>query len=203
MVEISKDLMDMLRELSNIGTGNASTALSKMLNCDVTTTVPTCQPVPYAEVAEMMGGAEKVVCAILVQFSGDVDGVIMLVLDLNAAVYMTEQITCELIHDECQTNYQKLVEALSPTEEIGNILIGSYLSSLGELMQFQLTPSIPMLAVDMSQAIMSLPASFFGSVGDYVLLLDTKFSNALNDIQGHFFMFPSLESYQKIVRFLQ
>lgn len=202
-MEISKDLMDMLRELSNIGTGNASTALSKMLDCDVKTTVPTFQPVPFSEVAGMMGGAEKVICAVLVQFSGDLEGIIMLMLDLSAAVYMTEVITDERISNERRFNYDSLMEALRPIEEIGNILIGAYLSSLGEMMEFRVTPSVPMLAVDMSLAIMSIPASLCGIMGDHVLLLDTGFSNALNDIKGHFFMFPTLESYKRIVRFLQ
>lgn len=67
--------LDFLRELANIGTGHATTALSQMLDGKLfQLVVPDAQMLPFTEAADYMGGLEKVVVGIFVVISGDVQG---------------------------------------------------------------------------------------------------------------------------------
>jgi chemotaxis protein CheC len=91
---------------------------------------------------------------------------------------------------------------LSALCEIGNILAGSYLSSLGDLTGLKLSPSVPSIAVDMAGAILSYGLLQFGTMGDDALLIDTTFLEGGQNAQGHFFLIPDPDSFEKLFRAL-
>ena len=95
-----------------------------------------------------------------------------------------------------QEEYSEL--ELSALNEIGNILAGSYLSSLADFTNLNMQPTVPALAIDMAGAILSYGLLQFGQMGDQALLIDTKFLEGENEVQGHFFLIPDPESFGKI-----
>nr|WP_205516510.1 chemotaxis protein CheC [Paenibacillus sp. SYP-B3998] len=186
--------MDVLKEVGNIGAGHAATALSTLLSKPIDMLVPKVRMLPFEEICDSVGGAETAVLAIFLRVDGDAPGNMFFILNLDAAKNMLRDlIGLEILDDE---EYSEL--ELSALNEIGNILAGSYLSSLADFTQLNLQPTVPSLAIDMAGAILSYGLLQFGEMGDQALLIDTKFMEGENEVQGHFFLIPDPDSFGKI-----
>ncbi len=186
-------VLDVLKEIGNIGAGNAATALAKMINKKVDMNVPKVQVLGLSEVPELLGGAEKQVCAIFFQLEGDIEGSIMFLLEIDDALALVSMLMPreENVMDEF---------AFSALQEIGNILAGSYISSLSGLTNLNIKISIPSVAIDMAGAILSVPAIEFGQIGDMILIIENEFIEIKDDdsVNGYFFLIPDMESYDTL-----
>ncbi|MBE5869668.1 MAG: chemotaxis protein CheC [Lachnospiraceae bacterium] len=192
--DISSQYFDVLKEIGNIGAGNATTALSQLLNSKVDMMVPQVRLLDFGEVGASMGGEEKVMAGIYLMVEGDITGSIMFLLDEKAAHLLVAKLmgiegTIEGELDEIQ---------LSALKEIGNIITGAYLNALSMLTNMKIYPSIPDLCIDMAGAILSVPAIEFGAVGDKILLIQTQFTDEV-ELDGFFVLVPDPESYHKIM----
>ncbi len=190
--------LDVLKEMGNIGAGNAVTALSKMLNKKVDMSVPKAQILEFKFVADLLGGADNLVIGILFDMTGDLSGSIMFILEQKYAHVLVNMLMGKEIDDI--TGFSEM--AISALKEIGNILVGSYVSSLSTLTNLKLTPSIPDLTIDMAGAILSVPAIEFGKVGDTVLFIETEFLDDQYAVVGNFFLVPDIASYDILLRAL-
>lgn len=186
--------LDVLKEVGNIGAGHAATALSTLLDKPIDMLVPKVRMLPFEEICDSVGGAESVVLAIFLRVEGDAPGNMFFILDLNAAKNILRDLVGLSLPD--QEEYSEL--ELSALNEIGNILAGSYLSSLADFTNLNMQPTVPALAIDMAGAILSYGLLQFGQMGDQALLIDTKFLEGDNEVQGHFFLIPDPESFGKI-----
>ena len=74
---ISGQYMDILKEIGNIGAGNATTALAQMLQCKVDMKVPQVKLLKFSEVGATMGGEEQIMVGIYLMVEGDITGSIM------------------------------------------------------------------------------------------------------------------------------
>jgi chemotaxis protein CheC len=186
--------MDVLKEIGNIGAGHAATALSKLLDKQVDMQVPKVRMVAFEEIADSVGGAEQVVIAIFLRVEGETPGNLFFILSLDSAKKLLRSLVgIEVLDDEQYTDME-----LSALSEIGNILAGSYLSSLADFTNLYMTPTVPSLAIDMAGAILSFGLLQFGQMGDSALLIDTKFLDGSDEVEGHFFLIPDPESFEKI-----
>jgi len=91
---------------------------------------------------------------------------------------------------------------LSALQEVGNILSGSYLSSLSTLTNLNLTMSVPSLAIDMAGAIISVPVILFGQVGDRVMLIETDLFEGTYHVKSNFFLIPDEDSFEILLKSL-
>jgi chemotaxis protein CheC len=193
--------MDVLREIGNIGAGNAATALAKMMNKKVDMNVPKINVLEFKDINEILGGAETLVVGILLRVTGDLQGNIMFILDIPSA-----RLLVDLMMGEGDTGHSDTTEfsdiEQSALKEIGNILSGSYLSALSTLTNLLIMPSIPDLAIDMAGAILSVPAIEFGKVGDTVLYIETEFSDGCSKVLGDFLLVPDVDSYSTLLKAL-
>lgn len=186
--------MDVLKEVGNIGAGHAATALSKLLDKPVDMLVPKVRLLPFEEVAESVGGSEEVVIAIFLRVEGETPGNLFFILALDSAKKLLRNLVgIELGSDEGYSEME-----LSALNEIGNILAGSYLTSLADFTNLNMQPTVPSLSIDMAGAILSYGLLQFGQMGDQALLIDTKFLDGNDEIEGHFFLIPDPESFERI-----
>ncbi|AUG57950.1 chemotaxis protein CheC [Acetivibrio saccincola] len=190
--------IDVLREIGNIGTGNAITALAKMLNRKVDMDVPKVKVMKFKDVSEILGGAEIPVVGLLLNVEGDISGSIMFILKMDAAHILVNMLMKRRL-EECREFGEMELSAL---QEIGNILASSYLSSLSSLTGLSIMPSVPELAIDMVGAILSVPAIQFGEVGDSVLYIETGFFEGSTRVVGDFFLVPDIDSYGVLLKSL-
>jgi chemotaxis protein CheC len=186
--------MDVLKEVGNIGAGHAATALSRLLDKPVDMLVPTVRMVPFEEISNSVGGSEQVVIAIFLRVEGETPGNIFFILSQESAKKMLRNLVG--IEVESEDSYSEM--EISALNEIGNILAGSYLTSLADFTNLYMVPTVPSLAIDMAGAILSYGLLQHGVMGDHALLIDTKFLDGVDEIEGHFFLIPDPESFQKI-----
>lgn len=186
--------MDVLKEVGNIGAGNAATALSQLLNKPIDMAVPKVQLLSFEEITDKVGGAEELVYAVFLRVEGDAPGNLFFILTPDAAVNLLSRVAgIELSGGEELSEME-----LSALNEIGNILAGSYLSSLADFTSLSMYPTVPALAMDMAGAILGYGLLQFGQMGDDALLIDTTFLEGQDEIEGQFFLIPDPESFPKI-----
>ncbi|MBO7336345.1 MAG: chemotaxis protein CheC [Lachnospiraceae bacterium] len=187
---------DVLREIGNIGSGHAATALAKMLNQKVDIKVPKAVVCDFNALCQMVGGEEKLVIGILLTLDGDVDGMMMFIMDLPSAYSLLRKMMFVDLKDEDELN--EMHE--SALHEIGNIITGAYLSSLSDLTKLKINASIPYMSRDMAGAVLSVPAIEFGKLGDKAVMIETEFDDSGEDtLNGYFLLIPTMESYGKIM----
>ena len=192
--KMSNEYYDVLRELGNIGAGNATTALAQMMQCKVDMAVPQVKLLEFKELGELMGGEELIMAGIYLGIEGDITGSIMFLLEKQAARHLVSKLMGGM-----QPEGEEFSEIeLSALKEVGNIITGAYLNSLSMLTNLVIYPSVPDLCVDMAGAILSVPAIEFGALGDRMLLIQTQFFDEMT-LDGYFILIPDLESYGKIL----
>lgn len=185
---------DVLKELGNIGAGNATTALSQLLNMKLDMKVPKVDLVGFDELSSTVCEEEQLVVAIYLMLEGNIQGSMMFLLEESAAHCLVNQLMGRDIRN--QDSFTEM--DLSALQEIGNIITGAYLSSLSTLTNLTISASIPYMSIDMAAAILSVPAIEFGKLGDKALLIETQFGDDVL-INGFFILIPELESYDKIL----
>ncbi len=195
--ELNNIQMDVLREIGNIGAGNAVTSLAKMIDKKVDMAVPKVKIMGFDKVSQILGGEEIIVVGILLSVTGDLTGNMMFILDNYAA---RQLVNILLGSDSTSLQFDEM--ELSALKEIGNILTGSYLNALSGLTNLRILPSIPELAIDMAGAILSVPAIEFGKVGDSVLYIETEFSEGITKVFGDFLLIPDVDSYEVLLKAL-
>lgn len=191
--------IDVLRELGNIGAGNALTALSKMVDKKIDMNVPEAKIVEFTEVADILGDPESIVVGILISISGDIDGFIMFVLDRDSANLLIKMLLGDY-HVNTDGAFSEI--EISALKEAGNILVSSYVSALSMITNLKLVPSVPDIAIDMAGAIISFPAIKFGAISDSIVYIETEFSEGVDKFYGDFFLIPDGESYDLIFKAL-
>lgn len=185
---------DILKEIGNIGAGNATTALAQMLNKKLDMQVPVVQMVDFAHLPGIIGGEENLVVAIYVMLSGDVEGSMMFVMPEESAHSLVNNLFGRPEDDKGSFTEMDL----SAIQEIGNIMTGAYLSAISGLTNLSINDSIPYLSIDMAAAVLSVPAIEFGKMGDHALLIQTQFGDEV-EIDGYYILMPAVDSYSKIM----
>lgn len=192
--QVTETYYDVLKELGNIGAGNAMTALSEMLQSKVDMKVPQVKLLEFSEVGEMMGGEELIMVGVFLGVEGDITGSMMFMVEENTARHLIQKITMGMLPSGSE--FEEM--GLSAMKEVGNIITGAYLNSLATLTNLKIFPTPPALTVDMAGAILSVPAIQFGIFGDKILLIQSQFHDEIQ-LDGYFILIPDMESYAKIL----
>lgn len=187
--------LDVLKEVGNIGSGNASAALSNMINKNVEVEMPQVKIVGFQEAMDETGGAEQIVAGVLSRMSGGMDGMILLLMDRNFVNTVIKVFFGQDVKGLLQLNENE-ISALS---EVGNIMCGAYVSAVGQLSGLEVTLASPLFQVDMIGALMSVPVIEFGEVGDKILYIDKKLSINGEKMNTQIFLIPTIDSLQKLM----
>ncbi len=185
--------LDALREVGNIGSGNAAVALSTMVDKKVLLSVPRASLVPLVKVSDLVGGAETPVVGVYLHISGDASGSMLLLLAETSANELAQLMVSKDNEDELTTVEQ------SALQETGSILAGSYLNALSQMTGILLRPSVPGFAMDMAGAIIDFILVEISQSDDYVLVIETEFDIMEQVIKGHLILFPDLGSLDIIL----
>lgn len=182
--------LDGLRELANIGSGQAAAALSTMLGHPVDISVPTAAALPLDEAIAVSGPADADRYAILVPIVGDLDAAVVLLVPPEDA-----QTLCGIYGLEATTE-----DGRSFLQEIGNILGTSYINVLAEMCGMDIEPEPPQVVVDMLAAILSSVLLARGEDVDVALVLDSALA-----VEGHpcslsFLLLPAAGGVEDLLR---
>ncbi|MCM1325446.1 MAG: chemotaxis protein CheC [Bacteroidales bacterium] len=194
MEQVTSNYLDVLKELGNIGAGNAMTALSQMISSKVDMKVPQVRLLEFKEVGTLMGGEEQIMVGVMLAVEGDITGSMMFLVERSCAKHLVNKMMMGMASEGEDFNEMEL----SALKEIGNIITGAYLNSLSTMTNLTIYPTPPEITVDMAAALLSVPAIEFGIYGDNILLIQSQFFDEVS-IDGYFILVPDLESYAKIL----
>ena len=193
--ELNEMQIDMLREIGNIGAGNAATALATILDEKVDMSVPSVRITGFDEAVENLGGAESLTVAVLVNFGGDANGMIMFLLNVEDAKSIMDILVGE---DDGEEGLSEM--KISGIKEIGNSLASSYVNGISALTGLTIEVSVPYVAIDMVGALMSVPIIEFGAIGDKLMFIEENFEGETNDLKSNMIMFAEINTLKTIMQ---
>lgn len=201
--EIQSVHLDVLKEIANIGVGHAATSLSFMLDKKVDMNVPMVKVIPFNEVLEHVGGNENIVAAVFLRIEGDISGNIFFLLPIQQGTLYVQKLIGDSSFSFDKPPYSEM--GLSAMQELGNMMAGSFLSSLSDFTGLDLYCSVPSISIDMADAIISYGLIETSQTEDYAILIDTALNE--NDqmqeyVKGHFFLLPDPQSLSIIFQAL-
>lgn len=182
--------LDAIREVGNIGTGNAATALSRLIGRMVDMDVPEAELVPIYDVAEHYGSPETPVCAVLVRTEDVFSCSLIFMIEEDKSDILADLIIpMDISGMDEETRLQIRNSALS---EQGNIILGAFLNALSQITGMTLPTTTPAVARDMLGSIMDLVASMFGVIGESAMLVKTslRVKGLDQDLSGNVVMIP-------------
>ncbi len=155
--------MSAIREIANIGTGTAATALGQLIGRGIDIAVPAAEFVPLGEVAERIGSVESRTIGVFLPVFGDVPAAVLLVFAKSAAETLCTSLGCDA---DSEMGHSAL-------REIGNILAASYTNAIGTMTGLQIEPNTPTLAEDMLGSIVSTALVMTVEAADSALFMET------------------------------
>lgn len=187
--------LDVLKELGNIGAGNAATALADMLMTPIDISVPVVNILDYETAMQKMGGPEVMIVGMLISFEGDIKGMIMFLLEKEFA-----HMTLNALLGQSISGFEEIDETgHSALEEVGNIMAGSYVNAIASMTNMRIELSVPSMTIDMLGAILSVPAIHYANMSDKVIWIENDMTGAQATASNHILMLPDVESLEKIM----
>jgi chemotaxis protein CheC len=187
--QYSEIQLDALRELANIGSGTASTALSSLLGRSVDITVPAARVLPMAEAVGAVGDPESATTGVVLGVTGDMGASVLLLFTPNDADMM-----CGMLGVEPGTELGD-----SALQEIGNIVGTSYINALAAMTRMALEPTPPGVASDMLGAIVQTVLAERADGGDAALLLDSELVVEESDCSVSFLLMPDQGGVERLL----
>ncbi len=193
-MEINQIQLDALKEIGNIGSGHAATALSTLLQRRIDMSVPEVWTVSFEQVAGIVGQLDAPQAVVYVKVEGDAPGKAVFFFPIPSAEIMAQALfqteePLDLFSDEM---------AQSALKEVGNIMVSSFLIALTQFSGIPLQPSVPALAVDMAGAILDAILIEEGTLDEHVLFIDTQITG-IPQIEGQFIFLPDAGSLKKLL----
>lgn len=188
--DLDDEKRDALKELGNIGTGNAITSLSQMIEQPLDMEIPKVCILPFQKVPDMLGGAETIQVGILLEVSQDLCGTFMFLLNEDFTKTILEKLVDVQVEDVCELDEL----SKSAISEIGNIMCCSYINALSFLLNVDIHISLPSVCCDMAGAILSVPMIKFAHLGDELLFIENRFQLDKVPVVSHILFFPDFKS---------
>lgn len=187
--------IDILSELGNVGTGNAVTSLSQMTGHSLEIELPKVEIVKYQDIDRILGEAEELQTGIMVQVAGKLEGMFLFLLSET----FTQSILRAVLGGENRdlTDLDEMDRSLIC--ELGNIMCGSYIRALSQLLDMDMDVTVPEMCIDMGGAILSVPLSRFLKVSENILLIENKFRMGNQSFLGRILFLPELESLEAML----
>ena len=145
MDERTEEERDVLKEIGNVGGGNALASLSAMLERPFALGVPECHVVAREELGNLLENPDALYTGISMTMTGAIDCVLAVLLDKQ----FSELIMNALDPDEPNIDVRNLTEIQkSALSEVGNIMGNSYVTAIGAMLDLHTSSSVPKIVVD-------------------------------------------------------
>ena len=187
--------LDVMKEISSIGTSHAATSLSKLLQKEIRISIPEVSILGYQETVERMGQIEELVAATLVQMSNEVNGLMLFVFKQDMMTAVLEKLIGQ--HYESFEEIDEL--AYSALEEVGNIIICSYVNAFTQLVGVEIDLSVPSSTVNMLGGILTVPIAEYGYETDKLMYINAEFIMDGVRLSDGLLMLPDIQSLNCIL----
>lgn len=196
--KISLDQLDVLREIATIGAGRAATALAELLSTKVDITLPETRLIPLENLDKILGDPERTFFVLDTGLEGEIGGRIFFLLPPQEATILGASLlgkdTKEISFDDPMFQ--------SSLKEMVNILVGSYMNALSDMIGLTIMYSVPSLALDMVTALLDFIFIQIAQHSEEALFVKTDLKVANINFEGLFLFFPDYQSLKKIFEIL-
>lgn len=183
--QLSTMELDALREVSNVGLGNAVTSLAQLINRRVNMHVPRSYFLPLEEMITLVGGYEELVGCVSLRVLGDAPGLVLFIFDEESTYRLVDM----LMGQPVGTTRELDEMAESAVREVGNVLTGSFISAISMMTGLHMVTTVPVFAFDMLGAVLTSLMVAAGRVEDQVLVIETElFHDEETTVKGRFFL---------------
>ncbi|MDD7178572.1 MAG: chemotaxis protein CheC [Lachnospiraceae bacterium] len=160
--------LDVLREIGNIGSGNAATSLSSMLNTTVEIEVPTISLINYENVSQYLGGKDREVIGLALGLEADIEGVMLHVVQPKFAARIVNAFYPKEIQGLNDINDMDL----SAVKETSNITTAAYVNSLAAMTNTFINITPPIEYLDTVENVLKHASDRFDAIGNQVIYID-------------------------------
>lgn len=187
--------LDALREIGNIGSGNAATALSETIGKPVHIDLPNVQILDINEAVERLGGPEKIVAGILVKLEGGIEGAMLSIQSLDVINMMLE-----CLMGTKANSFEEMDEMqISAITEIGNILMASYVNAIAEMIGLKVLISVPAVSINMMGGMITVPMATYCYEADKIMMIEGHFSFDGQMHEDNLLLIPDVNSLKTIL----
>lgn len=195
-MELNEEHIDILKEIGNIGAGNAATSLSQMLSKRIEMNVPEVSLLDYESIVESIGGEENVVVGVLIGFDGDIDGVILFLLKKEFVHLILNSLLGTELH-----GFEEISDLeLSALSEISNIMVSSYVNSISTLTEMRINVAVPSLNIDMSGALLDAVTAEFTDLASKIVFIKEKYFCQNEMVYSYMLLLPDMPSLKVLLR---
>lgn len=187
--------LDVMKEISSIGTSHAATSLSKLLQKEVRISIPEINVLGYDETVSRIGEIEELVAATLVRMSNEVNGLMLFIFKLDLA-----NVVLEKLIGRKYDSFEQMDELdYSALEEVGNIIICSYVNAFTQLVGVEIDLSVPSSTLNMLGGILTVPMAEYGYETDKLMYINAEFIMDGRKLSDGLLMLPDIDSLNSIL----
>lgn len=186
--------LDVMREIGNIGAGNACTALSVLLGTMIDMSVPKIQVLGFDDTSDYLGGPDTEILGVKIDVTDDLTGMMFHIVNKRFA----ERII--------NTFYEKKLETLASIDEMdssvisemANITSGAYANSIATLTGLFVNIGTPAQKTSTVADVLRVPLKAFAESGDKILVVDEQFIIDKEQITSNMLLVLEPESQKKL-----
>lgn len=176
--------LDMIKELANVGGGNAATSISQLIKKPVNMTVPTIDIFNYNQLYKNVMPEDEMVIAVGTKMFGDAEGNFLFICSVEDSSSLIKMLLPEGFEETEEIAY-------SAIKELVNILVTSYLNAISKLIDVNLISSVPALVVDMFGAILSSAYIESEQYDENILIIKNEFLHQGDKIESDLYFIPA------------
>ena len=180
-----------LKEILNLGGANAATSLSQLIKKPVRMDVPTLELMEYIQVYQQILADDKEVKVVILKLIGD-EGAFLYVISPENAVELAE-----MMYPDSTEITPYLID--SAMEELGNILVNSFLNAIMRVVNVNLITSVPLLRQDYFGSILSSVYLEEGIYDSTIFIMHNEFWSENEKIDGKLFFIPTPELMDDVI----
>ena len=201
---LSPEQVDFLTEMMNIGAGNAATALTQVLQCQVDLVVPRVFVTSDIQELSILDSPSLPVACARMSMVGDASGGLFFIVpekQKNDLIRLAEQAMTESGQSlrAKLPNQEPYDLKLSVIAEIGNIVAGVYLTAVHDFCRLNIYHTVPTVANDMIQALLDESLVILSRQVQHIIVVENEFMVEEKSIRTFFLMIPSVESVNTLV----
>ena len=174
--QLTPEQIDMLKEMGNIGSGHAITALSKLLNYDIDVSLTSAEIIPFWRIVDMFEDPNDELFGIYseIHLNSDLSIIQLFTKEsiINLINFLNEDFKLSIDKFRSIKDLDEL--SLSIITEIGNILSGHYANALADLLSIKLITNVPTVALDSLNAMLEGIIAKYSQISDYMVLIKTN-----------------------------
>ena len=194
-MELTLNQKDAVTELINIGYGRAAGALSELTGYQIALEVPEVTIHEIGAIAPMLESRINLdVASVNQMFSGPISGSALLLIDQSSALVLSRLLgDGQTVSEDFDTNAKEIIT------EVGNIVLNACLGVFGNLLQIQVTFSVPRLHVENVTRVFRKVITESDEALSHGLMIHTRFHVKAGNVTGYMVIVLGISSLDRLL----